>query len=323
MADNGNFYTGQPILRNDFVNCPEFFLCQSTTTTINRICHSVLPMGMDEAALLSLIVERNTKETLPFLLVHEANATLINQVDALQKRCEALEAENAAQQRMLESGGASPEAGSTTAIALRNETRLRDKLEILQEDLNSKLRIHQEDTKKALQTARDLADAKELNKQQEATILQLEKDLAKSTTAIEYLSQKVQDAEATTKLAEKQYTGLKTTIRTLQDENDTLKAENGKLVERLVSDKEKTSDEMNELNDMIVKLKKEVDMLRELKLQEDKRKNWFGLGKKGEGAKDDEPSETEKRKFGATGVVVPTAPKHIVEAHQGEANYVR
>ena len=106
--------------------------------------------------LHQLLLERNTLETLPFLAVHEANAILLNQVDALQLKCEGLERRNSA----LHSGGAGSGAHSDTP-ALRNETRLREKVEKLQEELNESLRRKEKDTSQALETANALALAKE------------------------------------------------------------------------------------------------------------------------------------------------------------------
>ena len=293
---------------------------------------------MDDETLQLLLLRRNARETTPFVAVHDANASLLSQVDALQAKCEALEIENATQQRLIEevssgAGTTGPGSGkggtgsNTATAALRNEARLRDKVEKLQENLNEKLRLHQEETNKALKTARDLADMKETAQQNERLIVQLQKERDEAEKKISHLLQKVEDAQSTTRLAEKQYMGLKDTIRTLQEENDVLKKENGVLIERVISEKEKASDEMNELTEMVEKLKKEVDMLRELKVQEDKRKGWFGTAK-GRSGKSDEDSggnqdDEAGRKFGSHGVVVPSAVKRTIDAHYGEATCVR
>ena len=49
--------------------------------------------------------ERNARETLPFVAVHEANATLLNQVDALQKKCDDYEREVSILQQQVDDKG--------------------------------------------------------------------------------------------------------------------------------------------------------------------------------------------------------------------------
>ena len=109
-------------------------------------------MKLDE--LHQLLLQRNALETLPFVAVHEANSTLLNQVDALQLKCEALERQNAALD--LSAAGRSGSKGDTAA--LRNETRLREKVEKLQEELNEILRGKEKDTAQALENANAAAD---------------------------------------------------------------------------------------------------------------------------------------------------------------------
>jgi autophagy-related protein 16 len=272
------------------------------------------------------LLERNIRETLPFLEVHEANATLLNQVDGLQLKCEALERENA---QLDSSAGGSGNNGDTAA--LRNETRLRDKLEKLQEELNEKLKAHQKDTAQALQTANALALTKESHAGLEQKIKKLEQEALKKDKNISHLTQQVQDSKSITRLAEQQYMGLKETIRSLQKENDVMKDENGKLIDRLVSGKDKTSDEVNTLNEMVAQLRKEVDMLRTLKLQDDKRRSWFGGSKTN---KDEEEAKKSKiivtkgeeatsRKFGTIGSILPSSIAQTIEAHHGDASCVR
>lgn len=261
-----------------------------------------------------LIIERNAGETDQFLHIHQANSTLLNQVDALQKKCEALEREKVLVSELNNNG---------SSAALRNETRLRDKLEKLQEDLNKKLTDHQKETAQALETAKNLALMKESNENLEQRLKKLEHEISTKNKTISHLEEKYSDAKATTKLAEQQYTGLKETIRSLQKENDVLKEENGKLINRMVSDKEKTSTEVNVLNEMIDQLKKEVDMLRTLKHQDEKRKSWFG---KSNDNKDDdehhEDKESSSYRFGTTGSILPTSVKHTINAHAGDATCV-
>ncbi|CAB9506663.1 related protein 16-1 [Seminavis robusta] len=276
------------------------------------------------------ILERNARETDPFVSIHEANATLLNQVDSLQEKCVEYERDIASLQQQLDEGGggAKNNSGAATA-ALKNETRLREKLEKLQEELNSKLTAHAEDQAEALKTAKDLSDMKDLNQAQESTITNLKKENDRKEKAIEHLTEQLNDAQARTKLAEQQYVGLKETIRSLQKENDDLKKENSTIESRLVQDKGKMSDEMNVLTEMVDSLKREVDMLRSLKKQEEKRKSggWFGRSSTSDKDTKDKSKESDaeknSRKFGMLGVIVPSGPKQVIHAHTAEATSVR
>ena len=269
------------------------------------------------------LLERNTLESFPFLEVHEANATLLNQVDALQLKCEALERQNSALDSRVGGSG-----GNGETAALRNETRLREKVEKLQEELNEKLRVKEKDTVQALETANALAQAKEAQAVLEQKLKTLAHEIVRKEKAACHLTQQVEDAKSTTRLAEIQYMGLKETIRTLQEENDVFKVENRKLIDRLVGDKEKTSDEVNALNEMVDHLRKEIEMLRALKLQDDKRRSWFGTPTKTAGlestdkqlVKDDTSTAPT---FGTAGTIVPSSIKSIIPAHNGEALCLR
>ncbi len=284
-------------------------------------------MAADE--IYRLLLQRNALETIPFISVHESNASLQNQVDALQSKCEALERDIASQQQQLEEATVSSPLSKGASAAIRNEARLRDKLEKLQEELNDKLKQYSEQQTSALATSKELSSMKDLNTAQEATISNLKQENERSEILIEHLTIELNDAKSRTKLAEQQYVGLKETIRILQEENDILKKENQGLEGRLVGDKEKVSDEMNILNDMIQALKKEVDMLRSLKVQEDKRKSWFLRGTSEDKKDDDvakaksERGESLGRKWGCMGVVLPSGPKLTIQAHSAEATCVR
>ena len=277
-------------------------------------------MKLDE--LHQLLLQRNALETLPFVAVHEANSTLLNQVDALQLKCEALERQNAA----LDLSAAAGRSGSKgDTAARRNETRLREKVEKLQEELNEILRGKEKDTAQALENANALAKAKEAQAILEQKLKTLGHETIKKEKTVNYLNQQLEDAKSTSKLSEQQSIGLKETIRSLQKENDVVKEENRKLIDRLVSEKEKTSDEVNALNEMVDRLRKEVEMLRTLKVQEEKRRSWFGTQDKTtvpeESSKTDE--EASKAKFGTAGTVVPSSIGISIPAHTGEAFCVR
>ena len=258
------------------------------------------------------ILERNSIETDPFVSVYASNATLWNQVDALQSRCDALERDLVLAK---ENDAMSP------SKSFKNEARLRDKLEKLQQELNDKLRKEADETATALKMAKELADLKETNAAQEKEITELKEEQEKAQNAIQHLKEQVEDAQSSAKLAELQYDGLKETIRTLQDENDSLKKENSALVDRAVNEKEKASDQLNILNEMVEKLKKECDMLRTLKIQEEKRKTWFG---KASVTADHEVNHENKKsqpihtQWGAMGVMIPSEPKYTIKAHAAE-----
>jgi autophagy-related protein 16 len=279
--------------------------------------------------LYQQVLERNARETTPFLSIHQANASLLIQIDALQSKREGLERDIVAQQQLLEEAG--PNNGKTylsQSAALKNETRLRDKLEKLQEELSDKLKIHSEEQAIALTTTKELAELKDLKISQAGTISELRQEDEKKEHTIEHLTTELADAKSRTKLAEQQYVGLKDSIRVLQEENDLIKKENRELETRFVSEKEQVSNEMNVLTEMVDRLKKEVDMLRALKVQEDKRTSWFGkaaiqkvVGSSPE--KIEEVGDTSGRKWGSVDVILPSKPMHILQAHKKEASCVR
>lgn len=289
--------------------------------------------------LYQLVLERNYRETIPFVAVHEANATLLNQIDALQAKCDELERDLLVQRGIGNDahgvgGGSSALEGRggtmTRSSTLKNETRLHEKLEKLQEELNQKLKLHCEDQASALELAKDLASNKDIIKGHEETIKKLNEERDRKDRAMEHLTNELADAKSRTKLAEQQYVGLKNTIRVLQEENDSIKKENRLLETRLVSDKENMVGEMNKLSEMCERLKKEVDMLRSLKSEEEKRTSWFGLSSTTSTKasipipEKSPPENSNSRKFDPKiSVVVPTKPRQKITAHTSEASCVR
>ena len=294
------------------------------------------------------ILARNAAETDPFRSVHNSNRALQNTVDDLQYRCDVLQKEKDEQERIIDqlseeissgaadgdgSGGGATSKGNKGGPS-KTETRQRDKIEKLQEQLNEKLRQEVESSASALKTANELAEAKDANAAHLATIRTLQEEQAKSEKIITKLNAELTDAKSVANLAEKQYNGLKDTIRTLQEENDELKKTNGDLVNRVVSEKEKAIDEINRMNDMVEKLQKEVDMLREYQKQQEQRARggWRrnkggGLDIGGEASKSSSATESNSdkigRQFGGLGVALPSQPLHILQAHNMEATAVR
>jgi autophagy-related protein 16 len=278
--------------------------------------------------LYQLVLERNNRETNPFLSIHVANATLLNQIDALQAKCAYLERELVIQtERLQNDSSASGGRGAVPhSVALKEETRLREKLEKLQEELDEKLKASAEEQASIFELTKELSDVKDLNVAQESTISNLTAENERQERSIDHMTTELTDAKSRTKLAEQQYVGLKDTIRVLQEENDLIKKENQELSTRFVTEKESLSDEMNKLTEMVEKYKREVQILHGLKEQDDKRKSWFGLGSKGGQnipEKSDATVDNDARKFGSMSVVVPTSPKQMVQAHKGEASCVR
>jgi autophagy-related protein 16-1 len=278
--------------------------------------------------IYQLLLERNARETAPFVSIHQANATLLNQVDSLQQKCQLVERQVARLTEQLQENTTSNKGGSSavTTAALKNERRLREKLEKLQEELNAKTRIESEERAAALQTTKELSLVKDLNTAQEYTIRNLRQENEQLERAVEHLTNEMNSAKSDTNLAEQQYDGLKRSIRTLQEENDEYKKENRMLEARLMESKGKTVEEMNILTDMVDALKQEVDMLRAFKAQEEKRsKSWF-RGSTGNTFTDQPPAKEEpgaSRKWGSLGVVLPSAPKHVIQAHSMEGMSLR
>ncbi len=284
--------------------------------------------------LYQLVSERNARETTPFIAIHEANATLLNQIDALQSKCEDQERE------LLDNQGGSAAVSSlhdgrsgtmAQSAALKNEMRLREKLEKLQEELTHKMMMHAQDQTSALEMAKQLASAKDNIRAHEGTIKKMEEEITKKDRRIEHMTNELEDARSRTKLAEQQYVGLKNSIRVLQEENDGIKKENRILESRLLTDKEKMVGEINHLSEMCEKLKRQNEMLRSLKSDEEKRKSsWFGLSsttntKTKSPTKENGSSEDrDSRKFNPKmAVVVPTKPRQKITAHTAEASCLR
>jgi hypothetical protein len=91
---------------------------------------------MDETWLLQQLQARNDRETVPFLSIHEAYHHLLLQVDTLQAKLEASKRQLSSSQQQLgdastATGGGSKGNGNSSAYAaaLKNEARVRDKLE--------------------------------------------------------------------------------------------------------------------------------------------------------------------------------------------------
>jgi Autophagy protein 16 (ATG16)/WD domain, G-beta repeat len=290
------------------------------------------------------LLERNVRETIPFLSIYESYTSLLNLTDNLQTKCSAAERELQILRQQLYDGGTSPSTGSVkgtssavlnnnTAIqsAMKNETRLREKLETLQEQYTEMAKNEQSTT--AL-----LQEAQALNSKNEKMIADLSDAFEGEKNTAERLRQQVKDAEANSNLMDDQNYKLKVAFRTLQDENDKLKKDNLIYEERLVREKGKVVDEMNELTEIIERLKAEVEKLRSQqrsKQHDSTSSSWFGsLGSVSspkiiENLDADIGSPKARQdddKTGADIVTVETVPTTIhqtIAAHTIDGTYVR
>jgi chromosome segregation ATPase len=231
-----------------------------------------------------------------------------------------------------------------------------EELERIQSQVKDQDERHLKDSESIENATKSRDEFRDLHKSQERNLSMLQKENEQQERALEYLTNKVSDGEQRVKLAEQQYVGLKDTIRILQEENYILKKENRQFEARFIEEKDRLSSEVNSLNEMVEQLKRETDMLRSLKKQEEKRKSWFGLAGSTKEATiksssteatvttkspSDKSNQKEvsdhfekdcsssnnsgsrRRKFGFLSIVVPSEPKEIIQAHRKEAVCVR
>ncbi|OEU20738.1 WD40 repeat-like protein [Fragilariopsis cylindrus CCMP1102] len=283
--------------------------------------------------LIRLILDRNARETIPFVAIHDSNTILSKEVDAWHSKCEDLEREIVVHQEALEEIQQRVKVvlHYAESAALKNERKLMEKLEHIQSQVKDQDERHLKDTEReSIENATKSRDEfRDLYKSQERNLSMLHRENEQQERALEHLTNKVSDGEQRTKLAEQQYTGLKDTIRILQEENYILKKENRQFEARFIDEKDRLSSEVNSLNETVEQLKRETDMLRSLRKQEEKRKSWFGLAGSTKEATNksnnstSSTSSTSRRKFGSLSIVVPSEPKQIIQAHRKEAVCVR
>jgi len=201
---------------------------------------------MDENWILQQLKARNNRETTPFLLIQEAYERLLLQVDTLQTRLDVSERENSSLRQQIDelstSSGAKGGSGGAYSAAMKNEARVRDKLEKLQEEYNNILKQEANERENVLNLTKELSEIKNQNTANLATIASLKEENARAEKSIEHLKNECNEAAFRADLAEKQYEGLKMTIRNLQKENDDLQKENRQLENRVVTEKSKVSD---------------------------------------------------------------------------------
>jgi hypothetical protein len=267
----------------------------------NNHCHIA---AMDD--LLTLIEERNVRETYPFVSIHASYDDLWNEVDNWQRKCEELERSLVAQEEELNSlmydrqhpneshdqdpegpSGGDGKARTTTTMppssrsesaALRNERKMREQLERLESQIADQQSRHEDDLRRFEAVTRERDELHAAKVSQDRTLVTLQDENDRQRRAVDHLTNQVEDSQQRARLAEQQYAGLKDAIRVLQEENDLLKRENRDLESRFVSEKERLSSEMNTLTDLVDRLKRRADMAQTLQKQEEKRKSWFGYG---------------------------------------------
>lgn len=170
-----------------------------------------------------------------------------------------------------------------------------------------------------------MAKEKESTKELEGIITNLKDDIQKKELTISQLNEKLESAQSTAHLAEKQYDGLKENVRRLQDENETLTKRYEEIEGRVLQEQEKFADLVNTMNAENEELVKKIEMLTELNKQEKKRFIWSAKSKSKSQDDDDSDSDDKKtnRKFGSAGIVVPTKILHKIVAHQGQTTSLR
>lgn len=276
---------------------------------------------MDE--IYSLIQQRNARETHPFLPIHSTNAYLQNVADTLQIRCESLERQYLEQQQLvveqaqlIEQHSASGEKQTSS----KTESRLREKIGKLQDELNEKLQNEKQSTADAFETSKELSSLKEQCTTHESTISSMQTELDRSNEIIKHLTTELEESKSRTRLAENQFDGLKDAIRALQEENDEKSKLNERLISEAVSVKEQYMDQFNSMNDTVEKLQKETDMLKSLNKNN---KTWFGLPRGAAKEKNEKEETKTSRQWGTVGAVLPSQPQYTVKAHKNDATCVR
>jgi autophagy-related protein 16 len=277
-----------------------------------------------------LIQERNARETLPFISIHSSNAYLRNFVDTLQARCEPLERQYLEQQQLVAEQQQTIDLSVDSAPA-KTEARLRDQISKLQEELRKSVQKEVKAAAEALERYNELSMCKESRAAQDTIISNLQIEATRNSDIITHLQSELENSNSLARLAEKQINGLKDAIRSLQDENDELTKLNKRMLDETVSDKEKMAEQLNNMNDTIETLQKEVNMLRSyVKMGKGPIGNWFGSRTKGVATDNvpnnlhDEKESMPKRQWDASATaVLPSQPQFVIKAHRDDAVCVR
>ncbi|KAL9185243.1 hypothetical protein ACHAXT_003020 [Thalassiosira profunda] len=279
--------------------------------------------------LYSLILERNARETLPFLSIHASNAHLRSNIETLQARCESLERQYLEQQQLVAEQAQAIQISEGSGNS-KTETRLRDQVAKLQEELKEKIEREVKCTAQAVETSKELSTLREERAAQDAAISSLQMEATRKDEINAHLQSEAENASMLARLAEKQIDGLKDAIRALQEENEEISKLNKRLLDEAVSEKEKMAEQFNNMNDTIETLQKEASMLRSYAKTGKGPAGWFGRrGEKGllaaanTGAGEDSNAEP-KRQWGTTAAaVLPSQPLYTIKAHRDDASCVR
>lgn len=213
------------------------------------------------------LLQRNATETAPFVSILESNTVLLDQVDTLQNACELAKREIAILRgQLLEllassnnvTGTTSTSTGTlrlgsnnATSAALKNETRLRERIESLEEELNHKLSLLEDQKHNTEKWFNEATRLDQQHTEQQRTIANLTGEIERYSVAIDRLNYEIRESLSNMHLAEQQYDGLRDSIRILQHDNESLRNEKMKLESRLVTEKSNALTEINGLNDII------------------------------------------------------------------------
>merc|ERR1712238_488232 len=169
-----------------------------------------------------------------------ALAALENMNNDLQLRCDNLESERFEQRETINQFTSENRGKGYSKI----EAKQRGKISQLQEQLNEKLTIEVESSSATLKVTQDLIEQRDINSAKDATISNLRKENSQQEDEIVRLENDLQEARSHSQLAEKQYSGLKDTIKDLQETNDSLTKENRTVVNSIVTNKQAMMDQM-------------------------------------------------------------------------------
>lgn len=227
----------------------------ATDEVVSRFCDITLNTTMAANSILPLLQQRNSYETTPFVAIHRAYSELLQSNDFLEQRCRNAELQVSSDESTTEhqsSGdtGRSTSSNAAARAALQHETKLREHMEQLEQQLQN-----------FETTAKDLADAREQIHQHEQTIKTMTKEQDKAQQSLQRITEKLEHAQSDGHLAETQGHGLKRTIRTLQNDLKKQQQENQALEKRLVKEQEKTVQERMQWVEQIEQLQREVKRL--------------------------------------------------------------
>mmetsp|Transcript_28224 Transcript_28224/g.67253 ORF Transcript_28224/g.67253 Transcript_28224/m.67253 type:complete len:560 (-) Transcript_28224:542-2221(-) len=267
------------------------------------------------------IIQRNARETLPFVSFVNSNKYLETHVDALSARCESLERQYLVQQQVV-----AEQALAVEGAPAKNESRLRDKIAALQEDLKQKIESGMQAEADALLASKELLALKEDKDLQDAARSNLQMELDRCNEINSHTQRELENSKELVLLAQQQIDQLKDSIRVLQEENEEKTKLSERLINEKVTQKEKEADHLAQMTDMIEALKKENGLLKQL-AKDAKSKGLLGnlaarLGvphaTEGSGA-----GNQEKRQWGQVGAILPSQPQWTIKSHRDDASCVR